>query len=80
LASQLKTYSEENVNIERIHVHGRRLRALVPLILEKKLSGAIAIFSLLPQKFDIIDELDLELFNLFATHASVALYSSRSTH
>ena len=50
--------------------------ACVPLTLHGKVTGAIAIFRLLPQKTNGIEEMDRELFALLATHAAVALYCS----
>jgi hypothetical protein len=51
------------------------LTACVPLRLADRVSGAIAIFGLLPQKTGICD-LDRELFALLATHAATALHCS----
>ena len=50
-----------------------RLTAAVPLILDGKVTGAIAIYRLLPQKAGV-EELDRELFDLLANHAATALY------
>jgi hypothetical protein len=50
-----------------------RLTACVPLRLEDKVTGAIAIFRLLPQKSGL-EPVDRELFDLLATHAAMALY------
>jgi putative methionine-R-sulfoxide reductase with GAF domain len=50
-----------------------RLTACVPLKLEGKVMGVIAIFRLLPQKGGI-EDLDRELFDLLATQAAFALY------
>jgi putative methionine-R-sulfoxide reductase with GAF domain len=49
------------------------LSACVPLILDGRVSGVIALFRLLPQKRQI-EALDRELFDLLATHAATALY------
>lgn len=49
------------------------LSACVPLKLEDRVTGAIAIFRLLPQKRGI-EPVDRELFDLLATHAAMALY------
>jgi hypothetical protein len=49
------------------------LSACVPLKLDGRVSGAIALFRLLPQKSGI-EALDRELFELLATHAATALY------
>jgi hypothetical protein len=56
---------------------GKRLLALVPMKLGNQVSGAIALFSLLPQKNGVIEGVDLELFDLLATHAATALYLTR---
>src|SRR5262249_38785962 len=50
-----------------------RLTACVPLKLDGKVTGVIAIFRLLPQKGGI-EDLDRELFDLLATQAAFALY------
>jgi putative methionine-R-sulfoxide reductase with GAF domain len=50
-----------------------RLTACVPLKLDDKVTGVIAVFSLLPQKGGI-EDLDRELFDLLATQAAFALY------
>jgi hypothetical protein len=49
------------------------LTACIPLKLNDKVTGAIAVFRLLPQK-DGLETLDHELFDLLATHAAMALY------
>jgi hypothetical protein len=49
------------------------LTACIPLKLEERVIGAIAIFRLLPQK-NGIEPVDRELFDLLATHAAMALY------
>jgi hypothetical protein len=49
------------------------LSACIPLKLDGRVSGALALFRLLPQKTGI-DGLDRELFALLATHAATALY------
>jgi len=50
-----------------------RLTACVPLKLDDRVTGVIAIFGLLPQKGGI-EDLDRELFDLLATQAAFALY------
>jgi GAF domain-containing protein len=50
-----------------------RLTACIPLTLEGKVTGVIALFRLLPQKA-AIEDLDRELFELLATQAAAALY------
>jgi len=52
-----------------------RLTACIPLTLAGRVTGAIAIFRLLPQKAGI-EALDRELFDLLATHAATALYTT----
>jgi nitrate/nitrite-specific signal transduction histidine kinase len=52
------------------------LTACVPLKLEDRVTGAIAIFRLLPQKPGLQD-LDRELFDLLAEQAATALYCTR---
>ncbi len=49
------------------------LTACIPLKLDGKVTGAIALFRLLPQKPGL-ETLDHELFDLLATHAAMALY------
>jgi hypothetical protein len=50
-----------------------RLTACIPLTLEGKVTGVIALFRLLPQKA-ALEDLDRELFELLATQAAAALY------
>ncbi len=52
------------------------LSVCVPLKLDDKVIGALALFRLLPQKAGF-ETIDYELFNLLATHAATALYLSR---
>ena len=52
------------------------LSVCIPLRLEDKVIGALAMFRLLPQKSGF-EAVDYELFNLLATHAATALYLSR---
>jgi hypothetical protein len=49
------------------------LTAAIPLVIDDRVIGAIAIFRLLPQKPGI-EAFDRELFDLIATHAATALY------
>jgi hypothetical protein len=51
------------------------LTACIPLTLDGRVTGAIAIFRLLPQKAGF-EELDRELFELLATHAATALHAT----
>lgn len=50
-----------------------KLTACVPLKLDGRVTGYIAIYHLLPHK-RALEPLDLELFDLLATHAATALY------
>ncbi len=50
------------------------LSCCIPLAVDEKVTGVIAIFRLLQQKDDY-DDVDRALFDLLATHAAVALYS-----
>ena len=52
------------------------LTACVPLKLDGHVSGAIALFRLLPQKSGS-EDVDRELFDLLATHAATALHCAR---
>jgi phage shock protein A len=52
------------------------LTACIPLVLDGRVSGAIAIYRLLPQKAGV-EEVDRELFDLLATHAATALYCTK---
>lgn len=58
--------------------HGRSLglSACVPLKVDGRVTGAIAIFRLLPQKHEGLDALDEELLALLASQAGIALYST----
>ena len=49
------------------------LVAFVPLVIGQYVTGAIAIFRLLPQK-PALDDSDLEIFEMLAAHAATALY------
>ena len=51
--------------------------ACIPLKIDEKLVGVIAIHRLLPHK-ETFEPLDLELFDLLKTHAAAALLSSRT--
>ena len=56
--------------------HPHPLTALVPLRLAGRITGAIAIYSLLPQKPGI-EAIDRELFELLAVHAGMALHCTQ---
>lgn len=51
------------------------LTVCIPLKVEGKVIGLIAIFRLLPHKSEL-EEIDRELFDLLASHAAMALYSA----
>lgn len=55
----------------------KNLTACIPLRLDDRVVGMIAIFRLLPQK-DGLAPVDLELFDLLASHAATALYCTRA--
>ena len=52
------------------------LTACVPLKVDDRVIGVIAIFRLLPQKDEGLEALDHELFELLASQAGVALYAT----
>jgi hypothetical protein len=52
------------------------LTACIPLKLDGRVMGAIALFRMLPQK-PSLEEVDHELFDLLATHAATALYCTK---
>ncbi|HUR82515.1 MAG TPA: GAF domain-containing protein [Thermoanaerobaculia bacterium] len=54
----------------------RTLSACIPLKLDDLVVGAIGVFRLLPQKAGF-EPIDLELFDLLASHAASALYCTR---
>ncbi len=54
----------------------KHLTACIPLKVDDQVIGVIALFRLLPQKADGLEALDHELFDLLASQAGVALYSS----
>jgi nitrate/nitrite-specific signal transduction histidine kinase len=53
------------------------LTACVPLKVDERVTGAIAVFQLLQQK-PSLEALDFELLDLLATHAATALHCSRA--
>lgn len=55
---------------------GKDLIACIPLKLDEKVIGVIAIFSLLQQKTGL-EAVDFELFELLATHGATALHCTR---
>ncbi|MES1242859.1 MAG: GAF domain-containing protein [Acidobacteriota bacterium] len=52
------------------------LTVCIPLRLEEKVVGALAVFRLLPQKSGF-EPVDYEMFNLLATHAATAMYLTK---
>jgi GAF domain-containing protein len=59
--------------------HGRSVgvTACVPLQVDGKVLGAIAIFRLLPQKHNGLEAIDEELLGLLASQAGIALYCTQ---
>lgn len=57
-------------------VAGVPVNAVIPLTVDGKVTGAIAVFRLLPQKASLLDS-DVELLNLLGTHAAPGLYRTR---
>jgi regulator of replication initiation timing len=55
----------------------RDLSACVPLKVDGTVIGAVALFRLLPQKYEGFTALDWELLNLLATHGATALYCTQ---
>jgi hypothetical protein len=53
------------------------LSACIPLKVDRHVVGAIALFRLLPQKYEGFTPLDWELLNLLATHGAMALYCTQ---
>jgi transcriptional regulator with GAF, ATPase, and Fis domain len=68
LADKMKDDDDDNGRPEEAH-----LTACIPLKVDGRTTGAIAIFRLLEQKSSL-QEVDHELFDLLATHAATALY------
>jgi len=52
--------------------------AVIPLRLRSELTGAVVLFSLLPQKGGSFGDVDIELMDLLTAHAATALFASRS--
>jgi len=71
-----ETYIAGEASSEHALPQEARLTACLPLKLEDRVTGVIALFRLLPQKSGIAD-LDRELFDLLAVHAAMALYCTR---
>lgn len=53
-----------------------QLSACIPLKFHGEVTGALALFRLLPQKVAGYEDLDREVFDLLATHAATAMYCS----
>jgi regulator of replication initiation timing len=53
------------------------MTACIPLKVDDRVTGAIAVFRLLPQKENALDTLDHELLDLLATQAGIALHCTR---
>ena len=60
---------------ERARLAG--MTACIPLKVDDSVVGVIAVYTLLPQKSNMIEALDRELFDLLATQAGVSLYCTR---
>jgi GAF domain len=60
---------------ERARLAG--ITACIPLKAGDGVTGVIAVFKLLPQKANVIEALDRELFDLLANQAGIALYCTR---
>lgn len=52
--------------------------AVIPLRLGSELTGAVLLFTLLPQKGGTFGDVDLELMDLLTAHAATALFASRA--
>lgn len=77
LASEGKTFLAPASGDAPATLGGKELLAFVPLKLGERFSGAIALFSLLPQKNGQLGDLDMELFDLLANQAATALYCTK---
>ncbi len=53
------------------------LSAAIPLKLDGRVTGVVAVFRLLPQKAGIFDSLDYELFDLLADQAGASLFRGK---
>ncbi|MBK5254799.1 MAG: GAF domain-containing protein [Vicinamibacteria bacterium] len=52
--------------------------AVIPLRLGSDLTGAVVLFTLLPQKGGSFGDVDIELMDLLTAHAATALFASRT--
>jgi len=75
-ASTGKPYLAEHEPDEEAALRKPEITACLPLRLGESVTGAIAIFQLLPQKPGL-EPLDYELFDLLGTHAAAALYCTK---
>ena len=55
------------------------ITGVIPLQLRSELTGAIVLYSLLPQKGGAFGDVDFELMDLLTAHAATALYASRAS-
>ncbi len=76
LLSQVARTGELYMEPDNAHHGGKLPIAVLPLMVTDELMGLLVIFRLLEQK-DGFEELDLELFELLASHAATALMSSQ---
>jgi hypothetical protein len=74
-AASLEIYSSDSPGTTESE-ESPDVSACVPLHVEGRLLGVVALYRLLPQKFDGFTDLDLELLRLIATHGAVAFYCS----
>jgi GAF domain-containing protein len=74
-----ETYITGNMNGHRRLPQESNLSACIPLKIDSRVTGAIALFRLLQHK-NGFDSVDHELFDLLATHAATALYCTGHAH
>jgi|CXWL01.1.fsa_nt_gi hypothetical protein len=72
VAARGETFVNEDLGLEG-PPQEQTLTACVPLKLNGRVTGAIALFRMLPQK-PTLESVDHEMFDLLATHAATALY------
>lgn len=65
-------------NAASLLAHERGLTACVPLMVSSRVSGAILLFELLPQKSGRLAPVDTELLALLAAQAGAAVHASRA--
>jgi putative methionine-R-sulfoxide reductase with GAF domain len=73
LIGQTAREGETFVAVDPVASNREGLTACIPLKLNGQVTGAIALFRLLPQK-PVLQGVDHEMFDLLATHAATALY------